>query len=52
MFARHNRLMGIIYLFGDVLLALVSFGLAHEIRSHLASSRPLYSLSNYPWLFH
>jgi exopolysaccharide biosynthesis polyprenyl glycosylphosphotransferase len=48
MFARHNRLIGIIYLFGDVLLALASLGLAHEIRSHLGSLRPLYSLSNYP----
>ena len=28
MFARHNRLIGIIFLFGDVLLALASFGLA------------------------
>jgi exopolysaccharide biosynthesis polyprenyl glycosylphosphotransferase len=48
MFARHNRLIGIIYLFGDVLLALASLGLAHEIRAHLGSLRPLYSLSNYP----
>ncbi len=50
MFARHNRLMGVIFLFADVLLALASFGLAHEIRSHLASVRPLYPLSNYPWI--
>jgi len=48
MFARHNRLIGIIFLFSDVLLALASLGLAHEIRSHLGSLRPLYSLSNYP----
>ncbi|MGO8786637.1 MAG: sugar transferase [Terriglobia bacterium] len=48
MFARNNRLMGIIFLLGDVLLALASLGLAQEIRSHLASLRPLYSLSNYP----
>ncbi len=48
MFARHNRMMGIIFLLSDVLLALASLGLAHEIRSHLASLRPLYSLSNYP----
>ncbi len=48
MFARHNRLMGIIFLVADVLLALASLGLAHEIRSHLASLRPLYPLSNYP----
>ncbi len=48
MFARHNRLIGIIFLCGDVLLALASLGLAQEIRSHLASLRPLYPLSNYP----
>jgi len=48
MFARHNRLMGIIFLMGDVLLALASLGLADDIRSHLASLRPFYSLSNYP----
>ncbi|HXW13200.1 MAG TPA: sugar transferase [Terriglobia bacterium] len=48
MFARHNRLIGIIFLFSDVLLALASLGLAHEIRSHLGSLRPLYSLYNYP----
>ena len=48
MFARHNRLMGIIFLVADVLFALTSLGLAHEIRSHLASLRPLYSLANYP----
>jgi exopolysaccharide biosynthesis polyprenyl glycosylphosphotransferase len=48
MFARHNRLIGICFLLGDVLLALASLGLAHEIRSHLESLRPLFSLSNYP----
>jgi exopolysaccharide biosynthesis polyprenyl glycosylphosphotransferase len=48
MFARHNRLMGVMFLFADVLLALASFGLADEVRSHLASARPLYPLSNYP----
>ena len=50
MFARHNRLIGIFFLFGDVLLALGSFGLAIEIRSHLSGVRPLYPLSNYPWM--
>ena len=49
MFARHNRLIGVFFLFGDVLVALASFGLALEIRSHLAGARPLYPLSNYPW---
>src|SRR5580658_10071373 len=48
MFARHNRLIGIIFLLGDVLLALASLGLAQEIRSHLGSLRPLFSLTNYP----
>jgi exopolysaccharide biosynthesis polyprenyl glycosylphosphotransferase len=50
MFARHNRLMGSVFLFSDFLLALASFGLAREIRSHLAGARPLYPLSNYPWI--
>ena len=50
MFARHNRLIGIIFLLADVLLALASFGLAYEIRSHLAGVRPLYPLANYPWI--
>jgi exopolysaccharide biosynthesis polyprenyl glycosylphosphotransferase len=48
MFARHNRLVGIVFLASDALLALASLGLAHEIRSHLVSLRPLYSLSNFP----
>jgi exopolysaccharide biosynthesis polyprenyl glycosylphosphotransferase len=50
MFARHNRLFGLFYLCADLLLALVSFGLAHEIRARLATARPLYPLSNYPWI--
>ena len=48
MFARHNRLIGIIFLIADVLLVLTSFGLALEIRSHLPGARPFYPLSNYP----
>ena len=50
MFARHNRLISIVFMFGDVSLALASFGLAYEIRSHLVPGRPLYALSNYPWI--
>ena len=50
MFARHNRLIGALYLFADLVLVLVSFLLAHEIRSHIASLRPLYPLSYYPWI--
>ena len=42
--------MGSIFLFGDALLAVASFGLAYEIRSHLTGARPLYPLSNYPWI--
>ncbi len=50
MFSRHNRLIGAIYLCADTLLALFSFWLAREVRSHLITPRPLYSLSNYPWI--
>jgi exopolysaccharide biosynthesis polyprenyl glycosylphosphotransferase len=50
MFARHNRLIGVCFLLSDALLALASIGLAHEIRSHLESLRPLFSLANYPGL--
>jgi exopolysaccharide biosynthesis polyprenyl glycosylphosphotransferase len=50
MFARHNRLMGVLFLIGDVLLALASFVLALEIRSNLAGARAFYPLSNYPWM--
>ena len=49
MFARHNRLIGVIYLFADLLLALASFALAHELRAHL-TARHLYPLSFYPWI--
>jgi exopolysaccharide biosynthesis polyprenyl glycosylphosphotransferase len=50
MFSRHNRLIGAFYVCADVLLALISFWLAWEIRSYLITPRPLYSLSNYPWI--
>jgi exopolysaccharide biosynthesis polyprenyl glycosylphosphotransferase len=50
MFSRHNRMIGIIYLCVDALLALASFWVAWEIRSYLITPRPLYSLSNYPWV--
>ena len=50
MFARHNRLIGVLYLFSDLVLALVSFLLAHVIRSHIGGLRPLYPLSYYPWI--
>lgn len=49
MFARHNRLIGVIYLFADLLVALASFALAHELRAHL-TERHLYPLVFYPWI--
>jgi exopolysaccharide biosynthesis polyprenyl glycosylphosphotransferase len=48
MFARHNRIIGVLYLFTDLVLALVSFAVAHAIRARLASLRPLYPVSFYP----
>jgi len=48
MFTRHSRVMGIYYAGADLLLALISFGLAYELRAHLASIRPLFPLVNYP----
>ena len=50
MFSRHNRMIGAFYLCADLLLALVSFWVAWEVRSYLITPRPLYSLSNYPWI--
>jgi len=50
MFSRHNRMIGAFYLCADMLLALLSFWVAWEVRSYLISPRPLYSLSNYPWV--
>jgi exopolysaccharide biosynthesis polyprenyl glycosylphosphotransferase len=50
MFARHNRMIGALYLVADVFLALASFWAAYEIRSHLVTPRPLYPLSLYPWI--
>lgn len=50
MFSRHNRVIGLIYLAVDALLALASFALAYWIRLHGAGLRPLYQLSNYIWI--
>lgn len=50
MFARHNRIIGLIYLVADALLALASFFLAHWVRSHLIIPRPLYPISFYFWI--
>jgi exopolysaccharide biosynthesis polyprenyl glycosylphosphotransferase len=50
MFSRHNRMIGAFYLCADLLLAFVSFWVAWEVRSFLITPRPLFSLSNYPWI--
>ncbi len=50
MFARHNRIVGFVYLLADALLALASFWLAHWLRSQVASPRPLLPLAQYPWI--
>jgi exopolysaccharide biosynthesis polyprenyl glycosylphosphotransferase len=50
MFSRHNRVIGAFYLCADSLLALISFWVAWEVRSKLITPRPLYSVSNYPWI--
>ncbi len=50
MFARHNRVIGVLYLLADGALALASFALAYAVRSRLVTPRPLYPLSNYSWL--
>ena len=50
MFSRHNRMIGAFYLCADTLLAFISFWVAWEVRSLLIIPRPLYSLSNYPWI--
>jgi FlaA1/EpsC-like NDP-sugar epimerase len=50
MFARHNRMIGAVYLLADLVLALLSFWLAHAVRSRLLSPQPLYPISHYPWI--
>ena len=50
MFARHNRLIGLLYLFADFLLVLASFGLACALRAHLPGARQFFPISNYPWI--
>ena len=50
MFSRHNRIIGALYLLVDALMALASFALAHQIRSHLIVPIPLYPVSNYSWI--
>ncbi len=50
MFARHQRVIGLLYLLADGALALASFALAYAVRARLVTPRPLYPLSHYPWL--
>jgi len=50
MFARHNRMIGMVYLCADVVLAFGSFWLAYEVRSRFITPRPLYPLANYAWI--
>ncbi len=50
MFARHNRLMGIFYLFMDFLLVLASLGLALILRAHFPGARQFFPVANYRWI--
>lgn len=50
MFSRHNRIIGLIYLAADALLALASFVLAHWVRFHLSFMQPLAPLTGYVWV--
>ncbi len=50
MFARHNRLIGLLYLFVDFLLVLASLEIAHVLRAHLPGTRQFFPISNYPWI--
>ncbi|MGH9397349.1 MAG: sugar transferase [Terriglobia bacterium] len=43
-------MMGVLYALADALLALASFWIAHLIRAHLASLRPLYPVAFYLWI--
>ncbi len=52
MFSRHDRIIGVIYLLADALLALASFWLAHQVRLRLGAYglRPLYPAHDYLWI--
>ena len=50
MFSRHKKIISLLYLLADAVLALVSFGLAQWVRSRLITPRPLYPVSNYLWI--
>ena len=50
MFSRHNRMIGVLYLVVDAVLALASFWIAHTVRLHLHAARPLYPAYYYLWI--
>jgi exopolysaccharide biosynthesis polyprenyl glycosylphosphotransferase len=50
MISRHERIISGLYLAADALLALASFWLAHWVRAHLFSPRPLYPVFYYLWI--
>ena len=50
MFSRHNRMIGVLYMLADALLALVSFLVAHAVRARLPGLRPLYPAYDYLWI--
>ena len=50
MFSRHKRMIGILYLLADAVLAMASFGLAYWVRAQFITPHPLYPDSNYVWI--
>jgi exopolysaccharide biosynthesis polyprenyl glycosylphosphotransferase len=50
MFSRHNRMIGMLYMLADAVLALASLWAAHVIRSRLTALRPLYPAYYYMWI--
>ena len=50
MFARHNRMIGLLYMLADALLALASFWAAQAIRARLPGVRPFFPAYDYLWI--
>ena len=50
MFSRHKRMIAVLYLVADAMLALGSFALAHWVRSAVITPRALYPIRNYFWI--
>jgi len=50
MFSRYKRMIGVLYLVADAMLALGSFALAHWLRSAVITPQPLYPATNYLWI--